>query len=146
MVGAGEQRSGRAGGTSSALWGAVLTAVGHALGDRDPVDPPGQARAARAGLEALQRIGKAEPGDKTMLDAFLPFVETLESEKAAGTSIEAAWRKAADVTTASAQATAPWRPRIGRARPLAERSVGHPDAGAVSFAYIVRTIAEELNS
>lgn len=146
LIGAGEQWSARAGGTSGALWGAVLSAVGHALGDSDPVDPAAQARAARAGLEALQRIGKAEPGDKTMVDAFLPFVKTLESEVSAGTSIGTAWRKAADVTNSSAQATAPWRPRIGRARPLAERSVGHPDAGAVSFAYIVGTIADEMNS
>ena len=146
LVGAGEQWSAQAGGTSGALWGAVLSAGGHALGDTDPVDAAVQARAVRAGLDALVRIGKAEPGDKTMLDAFLPFVTTLEAEISAGTPLAAAWSKAADVAHDSAQATAPWRPRIGRARPLADRSVGHADAGAVSFAHIVRTIAEKMGS
>ena len=145
LIGAGEQWSAQAGGTSGALWGSVLSAGGQALGDTDPVGPSTQARAVRAGLEALVRIGKAEPGDKTMLDAFLPFVATLEAEISAGTPLAAAWGKAADVAHDSAQATAPWRPRIGRARPLADRSVGHADAGAVSFAYIVRTIAEEMS-
>lgn len=145
LVGAGGQWSAQAGGTSGALWGAVLAAAGRALGDSDPVDSAAQARAARAAVEALQRIGKAAPGDKTMLDAFLPFVETLEAEVSAGTTMAEAWRKAADVTNSAALATAPWRPRIGRARPLAERSVGHADAGAVSFAYIVRTVADGMN-
>ncbi|MDP9428122.1 MAG: dihydroxyacetone kinase family protein [Actinomycetota bacterium] len=146
LVGAGEEWSAQAGGTSGALWGAMLAAAGQAVGDDRPVDPPAQARAARAALEALQRVGKAEPGDKTMLDAFIPCVQTLEAEMQRGASIAEAWRKAAEATESAAQATAPMRPRIGRARPLAERSVGHADAGAVSFAYIVRTIADQVDA
>ena len=144
LAGAGAQWSERAGGTSGALWGAVLAAAGGALGDEASVDGPAQARAARSALEALERIGGAQPGDKTMLDAFVPAVEALESEIAAGSSAAQAWQRAADVAEAAAQATAPLRPLIGRARPLAERSVGHPDAGAVSFAHIVRTIASQV--
>jgi dihydroxyacetone kinase len=68
----------------------------------------------------------------------------LESEVQAGKPIGEAWRKAAEAAESAAQATAPMRPRIGRARPLAERSVGHADAGAVSFGYIVRTIADRM--
>ena len=141
---AGEQWSAQAGGTSGALWGAMLAAAGRALGDTDPVDAAAQVRAAREALDALQRVGKAEPDDKTMLDAFIPCVQTLESEVQAGKPIGEAWRKAAEAAEAAAQATAPMRPRIGRARPLAERSVGHADAGAVSFGYIVRTIADRM--
>lgn len=146
LAGAGEEWSAQAGGTSGALWGAVLAAAGQALGDDRPVDAAAQVRAARAAVDALQRVGKAQPEDKTMLDAFLPCVQTLEAELADGTPIGEAWRKAADATEAAARATAPMRPRIGRARPLAERSVGHPDAGAVSFAYIVRTIAGQMGA
>lgn len=145
LAGAGSLWSERAGGTSGALWGGVLAAAGSALGDTDAVDPAAQARAARAAFEALQRIGGAHLGDKTMLDAFGPAVETLETEVAAGTPVRQAWSRAADAAEAAARATAPMRPLIGRARPLAERSIGHPDAGAVSFACILRTIADQMN-
>lgn len=144
LAGAGERWSEQAGGTSGALWGAMLAAAGHSLGDTEPVDAAATVRAARVAVETLTRIGKAEPGDKTMLDAFLPCVEALEAELNAGSSLAEAWRKAAEAAEAGAQATAPMRPRIGRARPLADRSVGHADAGAVSFAYIVRTIADRM--
>jgi len=144
LAGAGAQWSERAGGTSGALWGAVLAAAGSALGDTDGVDAQAHARAARASLDALLRVGGAKPGDKTMVDAFIPAVETLEAEIAAGTPVAQAWAKAADAAQAGADATAPMRPLIGRARPLADRSVGHADAGAVSFALIVRTIADRL--
>jgi D-erythrulose 4-kinase len=144
LAGAGEQWSAQAGGTSGALWGAMLAAAGRALGDNDPVDAAAQVRAAREALDALQRIGKAQPDDKTMLDAFIPCVQTLESEVLAGKPTGEAWLKAAEAAEAAAEATAPLRPRIGRARPLAERSVGHADAGAVSFGYIVRTIADQM--
>lgn len=144
LAGAGAQWSEQAGGTSGALWGASLTAAASALGDQDPADPAAHARAARAALDALVRVGGAEPGDKTMLDAFIPSVETLEAEIEAGTPVETAWAKAAERAEEAAQATAPMRPKVGRARPLAERSVGHPDAGAVSFALIIRTVADQI--
>lgn len=141
---AGEQWSAQAGGTSGALWGAMLTAAGRALGDVDAVDAAAQVRAVREALEALRRVGKAEPDDKTMLDALIPCVRTLESQVRAGKPIGEAWRQAAEAAEAAAQATAPLRPRIGRARPLAERSVGHADAGAVSLGCVVRTIANRM--
>lgn len=144
LAGAGAQWSEQAGGTSGALWGAALTAAGAALGDDDPVDAAAHGRAARAALDALVRIGGAELGDKTMLDAFIPTVQTLEAELEAGTPVAQAWARAAETAEAAAQATAPLRPRVGRARPLADRSVGHPDAGAVSFAHIVRTVSDQL--
>lgn len=145
LAGAGALWSERAGGTSGALWGAALAAAGHALGDIDTVDPSAHARAARAALDALSRVGGAQLGDKTMLDAFVPAVAALESAIEAGDSPAEAWRKAADTAQEAADATAPMRPRIGRARPLADRSVGHADAGAVSFAHIVRTIADQVS-
>lgn len=144
LAGAGALWSERAGGTSGALWGAVLAAAGSALGDDDGVDLRAQAKAVRQSLEALQRVGGAQPGDKTMLDAFIPAVEAFEAEVDAERTAKEAWNAAANAAEAAAQATAPLRPRIGRARPLAERSVGHPDAGAVSFAHMVRTIADQI--
>lgn len=145
LMGAGAQWSAQAGGTSGALWGAILAAVGHVVGDQQEVTDAVQKEAARAALDTLKRIGKAELGDKTMLDALAPAVEAFEAEVDAGTPIGAAWRKAADAAQSAAEATAPMRPRIGRARPLAERSIGHADPGAVSFAYMVRALADRMS-
>ena len=79
-----------------------------------------------------------------MLDALLPFVEDLERRVAGGEAWQSAWAAAADVATEAAKATADMRPKVGRARPLAERSVGTPDAGATSLAMCARTVAESF--
>jgi dihydroxyacetone kinase len=132
---AGRAWQAKAGGTSGALWGAALVAVGDRLGDdpeeisdRDVVD------ALRSGQDAIQRLGKCELGDKTMLDALGPFVMALDGEVSAGRPLSLAWAVAAVVAERAAKDTAPMTPRVGRARPLAERSVGTPDAGATSLA------------
>jgi dihydroxyacetone kinase len=62
----------------------------------------------------------------------------------AGEPLASAWANAAAESERAAQATASLRPRVGRARPLADRSVGTPDAGAVSMALCLRTVAEVL--
>lgn len=132
---AGRAWQDKAGGTSGALWGAALDAIGHRLGDeRDEIRAADAAAAVRAGLDAIQSLGNAQPGDKTMVDALVPFVDALDAGIAAGLPLSAAWRDAAAVAHQAAQDTAPLTPKLGRARPLAERSVGTPDAGAVSLA------------
>jgi dihydroxyacetone kinase len=88
----------------------------------------------------LQSFSKAELGDKTMLDALFPFVDTLVGQVDAGAAITDAWQSAADACRTAAEATAPLVPKIGRARPLAERSVGTPDPGAISLGLIVTAI------
>jgi dihydroxyacetone kinase len=92
----------------------------------------------------LQGFSKAELGDKTMLDALFPFLDTLVGQVDAGASISEAWRSAADACRSAAEATASLVPKIGRARPLAERSVGTPDPGAVSLGLIVTAIGDVL--
>ena len=96
----------------------------------------------RDGYDALVRLGGAAPGDKTMLDALLPFVEELERRVAGGEPWQAVVAAAADVAADAARSTADMRPKVGRARPLAERSVGTPDAGATSLAMCARTVAD----
>ena len=142
---AGEAWAAKAGGTSGVLWGAALQAVGDRLGDRaDRITASDVADAVAAGLVALQTLGKAELGDKTMLDALIPFVGALEQQISTGADLATAWTTAAEISEQAARATADLRPRIGRARPLAERSVGTPDAGAVSMALCLRTVARVL--
>ena len=72
------------------------------------------------------------------------FVDELERRVGEGEAWQQAWAAAADVATEAAQATAEMRPKVGRARPLAERSVGTPDAGATSLAMCARTVAESF--
>ncbi|MBS1695532.1 MAG: D-erythrulose 4-kinase [Actinobacteria bacterium] len=142
LAAAGREWAAKAGGTSGVLWGAMLSALGARLGDTGRPNSQTVAAGMRDGYAALIQLGGAAPGDKTMLDALLPFVEELERRTGAGEQWQDAWRAAAEVATEAARATADLRPRVGRARPLAERSVGTPDAGATSLAMCARTVAE----
>ena len=142
LTAAGKEWAAKAGGTSGVLWGALLSALGARLGDTGKPDSATVAIGMRDGYDALIRLGGAAPGDKTMLDALLPFVEELQRRVADGQSWQQAWRAAAEVATDAARATADLRPKVGRARPLAERSLGTPDAGATSLAMCARTVAE----
>ncbi|MEH3155576.1 MAG: dihydroxyacetone kinase family protein [Gordonia paraffinivorans] len=144
LAAAGSAWASQAGGTSGVLWGAMLTAIGAALGDTGRPDGTAIAQGVRDGYDALIALGGAAPGDKTMLDALGPFVDDLEQGLADGSPWQEAWTHAADVATTAAADTAQMRPRVGRARPLAERSVGTPDAGATSLAMCAQTVASEL--
>lgn len=144
---AGSEWAARAGGTSGVLWGAFLTAIGARIGDTTvEVTAPDVAAAVRAGADELMSLGKAQVGDKTMVDALVPFMDALDAAVANGTPLADAWRDAADVSVAAAAATADLRPRLGRARPLAERSLGTPDAGATSLSLVALAIADVLAS
>jgi dihydroxyacetone kinase len=96
-------------------------------------------------VDAITTLGKAKVGDKTMLDALVPFVDELDQLTSAGMPLAQAWSQAAATATEAADATAALRPLVGRARPLAEKSVGTPDAGAISIALCLRTASDVLN-
>jgi dihydroxyacetone kinase len=142
LAAAGKEWASKAGGTSGVLWGALLNALGARLGDTGRPDSDAVGAGMRDGYDALVRLGGAAPGDKTMLDALLPFVDELQRGVAAGEPWQQAWRSAADVATDAASATAELRPKVGRARPLADRSVGTVDAGATSLAMCAHAVAE----
>jgi len=144
LTAAGDAWSERAGGTSGALWGAGLIAAGTALGNAESYGPSEVAAAVSAFATAIRELGGAQPGDKTMVDALVPFIETLERSTEAGTDLASALSDAAAAAVRAAQATADLRPKLGRARPLAEKSVGHADPGATSFAQIAATLSDAL--
>jgi D-erythrulose 4-kinase len=139
---AGKEWAAKAGGTSGVLWGALLSALGARLGDIGRPDSATVAAGIRDGYDALIKLGGAAPGDKTMLDALLPFADELERRVSDGEPWQQAWAAAAEVATDAARATADMRPKVGRARPLADRSVGTPDAGATSLAMCAVTVAD----
>ena len=135
----------RAGGTSGAIWGLGLRAASGALDDATAITPDQVRQAATTALENVMRLGGARPGDKTLVDAFAPFAETLAAGIENGQPVALAWKKAVKAAHDAAEATASLLPKLGRARPHAERSRGHRDAGAVSFALVVRTIGEMID-
>ena len=141
---AGDAWADRAGGTSGALWGLALRTWSTAFSDDQAITPDAVAKGARAGLESIERLGRAKVGDKTLVDAFDPFVSTLASHVAQGQSLVNAWSEAAKAATAAADATAQLTPKMGRARSHTVRSLGYPDAGAISLALCARVVAAEL--
>ena len=128
------------GGTSGALWGALLGALAGELDDWHAPSADALSLGVRAGADAVHERGHAELGDKTMLDALVPIADKFASALAAGLELRLAWQQAAAAGEAAAAATAALVPRIGRARPHAQRSVGSPDPGAVSLALVARAV------
>ncbi|MFC0268185.1 dihydroxyacetone kinase family protein [Kushneria aurantia] len=141
---AGDAWADRAGGTSGAIWGALLHSLAMAMGDDKKPDAATIARGVEEALDNIMTFGKAKVGDKTLVDVLSPFSDTLSERVEAGDALAQAWQKAAERADEAAQATADLRPKIGRARPLAEKSLGTPDAGAVSLAMIVRAVQDVL--
>ncbi|MFC7848047.1 dihydroxyacetone kinase family protein [Arthrobacter sp. NPDC057388] len=141
---AGDAWAARAGGTSGVLWGAGLRAFGEALGNSQVPGAAELSAAVTAFSGRITGLGKAEVGDKTMVDALLPFAETLARRTGEGAGAEAAWQEAAAAAASAAAATATLRPLKGRARPLAEKSLGTPDPGATSLAMIFTVLGEHL--
>jgi D-erythrulose 4-kinase len=141
---AGDAWADRAGGASGALWGLALRAWSGALADDAPIEAADIAKGAADALATVKRLGAARVGDKTLVDAFEPFITVLARELEAGQSLAVAWGKAAEVAVRAAEETAPLTPKLGRARPLAARSVGHPDAGASSLAMCAKVVGKFL--
>lgn len=144
MVAAGNAFGDRAGGTSGILWGIFISAIGNALGNTEKVDAEKLYGALELATETLVNKSKAKLGDKTMLDTLLPFIDSLDEQLGDGKNMADAWKHASEVAQKCADATAALSPKIGRARPLAERSVGTPDPGAISMALIIKVVGDVI--
>jgi dihydroxyacetone kinase len=142
---AGDAWSDKAGGTSGAIWGAALEALGRALGNESRPSAAQVAEAVHAATEAGLAFG-AVPGDKTMVDALVPFDEVLTARTAAGDDLATAWSAASAAATTAADGTADLQPRMGRARTHGEDAVGTPDAGAISFGLITAAVLSTLTT
>ncbi|WP_129657212.1 dihydroxyacetone kinase family protein [Rothia uropygialis] len=139
---AGRSWAMQAGGTSGVLWGASLEAAANTIDDAaESFTGEDLVRAVRTFADSMVTLGGAKVGDKTLLDALLPFADTLESQEG---DLREVWGKATEAAKDSAEKTAELRPQKGRARPLAEKSVGHPDPGAVSMAMILELLGKSL--
>mgnify|MGYP001940692172 CR=1 FL=1 len=134
------------GGASGPLFGTFFMRLGQDAGDADSLDVAGLAKALRAGYEGVVARGKAEPGDKTMLDAWEPALKALDEAAASGDDAADAIAKAADAADAGRDATKELVAKKGRASYLGERALGHLDPGAASTALLVRALADELKA
>lgn len=144
LVHAGTAWAESAGGTSGALWGAALTAAGRALSDERASDDAAKGQALLDAVDAVRRLGGAEVGDKTMIDAAVPFSGELRKGLDAGTPLAEAITAAAEVAQQAARDTADMTARLGRSRVLGDKSLGTPDPGAVSFSLLMQALGEHL--
>lgn len=138
----GRQLISSVGGASGPLYGTLLRTAGKQLGDGGTATPQELCAALRAGIEGVGRLGKAEPGDKTMMDALIPAVDALAFALDSGAGLTAALAAARIAADEGASATVPMQARKGRASYLGGRSVGHQDPGATSSALLVTAFAK----
>lgn len=136
--------SDRAGGTSGALWGLILGAIAARLGDAGTPSPAAVAAGVADAVHTVQTHGGAELGDKTLVDALVPFSVALSDALDAGLPLTGAWTAAAAAARSAADATSDLLPRRGRARTHGTASIGTPDPGAHSLALIAGATAGAL--
>jgi dihydroxyacetone kinase-like protein len=130
------------GGAAGPLYGTWFLRFGAAAAGRAALSLEDLEGALAAAVEGVRQRGKAEPGDKTMVDALEPALDALRRCRAEGGSAAAALRATADSADEGARATTPLVARKGRASYLGERSAGHQDPGATSSALLLRALAE----
>lgn len=126
----------RMGGASGALYGTLFLRMGIVLKDRESATAAEWRAALEAGLAGVQARGKANPGDKTMVDALAPAVAAFATASDLGSALAAASAAAA----AGAEQTAAMVAKFGRAKFAGERAIGHVDAGARSMALVFATL------
>ena len=132
------------GGAAGPLYGTLFMQMGQAAAGKSELDLAGFTEALDAGVQGVIKRGKAEPGDKTMLDALGPALDALR--EADGDDIAGALERAAEAAREGMEATVPLVARKGRASYLGERSAGHQDPGATSSHLLLKTAAEAVGS
>ena len=134
----------KVGGAGGPLYGTLFMQMGTAAAGKSELSVEDWASAVDAGLKGVRARGKAEPGDKTMIDALSPAAEALSKAAAADASLSEALSSAARAAEDGMKATIPLVARKGRASYLGERSAGHQDPGATSSFLLMKTAAETL--
>lgn len=134
------------GGASGPLYGTLFLRFGAAAGDAAELDAQGFAAALEAGVAGIVARGKAELGDKTMVDVLTPALEGYREAIEAGAELGAALQQTAEIAAQARDATEPLVAKKGRASYLGERSAGHIDPGSASSAMLFATLAEVVNA
>jgi dihydroxyacetone kinase-like protein len=133
----------KVGGAAGPLYGTAFLRASSALGDKEEVSAEDAAEALEAALGGIKQRGKAEVGDKTIVDALEPAVEAAK-EAAGGGGVAGVFRSAADAAKEGAESTVPLTARRGRASYLGARAAGHQDPGATSTYMLLDAAARAL--
>jgi phosphoenolpyruvate---glycerone phosphotransferase subunit DhaL len=132
----------KAGGAAGAVFGTLFRAGSAAFDERSVLDAEGLAGFLTRGLEGVEKRGGAKPGQKTMIDALAPAAAAAEAAIANG--LVAAVRNATEAAKGGVEATKGMIATTGKARTLGERSLGHPDPGAVSMSLILEAMRDYI--
>lgn len=130
------------GGAGGPLYGTLFLQLGVASAGKVELAPEDWRAALEAAVAGVVARGKAEPQDKTMVDALTPARDAYVAALADGAALGDALRASADAAEEGMRATIPLVARKGRASYLGERSAGHQDPGATSSALLLRTVAD----
>jgi dihydroxyacetone kinase len=132
------------GGSSGPFYAVLLLRAANSLRVGNMDDPKAWAKASLDACDAISELGGATAGDRTMLDALVPFANALTTALEQGSSTAEALEAAVCAAEAGAEATAQMIPRRGRSSYLGDRAIGHPDPGAVAVAVWLRGAASAL--
>jgi phosphoenolpyruvate---glycerone phosphotransferase subunit DhaL len=134
------------GGASGPLFGTAYLKAAQAAGTASSLDADAVVAVLTAARDGVVSRGKAESGDKTMIDAWTPAVDAAAAAAADGATPQAVLVAAAEAAATGAAATEPLVARKGRASYLGERAIGHRDPGAQSTAYILQAAVDAANA
>lgn len=132
------------GGASGPLYGTAFMRAASLLSDHYTVSESQIVAALEASLEGIKARGKAQQGEKTMIDAIAPALAVLKEAQGSDEPFVEALRRAVAAAEAGMEATIPMKATKGRASYLGERSIGHQDPGATSAFYILRAMLEVM--
>lgn len=141
LYGIGETLQQVLGGSSGPLYGVLFLRAASSLQGKGSGDMAAWAAAFGEACEAVSEMGGARVGDRTMLDALVPFAETLRREAVRGMPVRATLDASVSAAEDGARATADLMPRRGRSSYLGERALGHADPGAIAATLWLRAIA-----
>jgi len=133
------------GGASGPLYGTMFMQMGNATAGKMELTLDDWVAALQAGYDGVLMRGKAQPGDKTMVDALTPALNELKAQRDKGASVPDALAASAQAAEQGMKETIPLVARKGRASYLGERSAGHQDPGATSSYYLLKAAAETWN-
>ena len=136
----------KVGGAAGPLYGTAFLRASAALSDKEDLSPEDVARATEAALSGVKQRGKAEEGDKTMVDALAPATEAARAAADSGKSAAEVFKAAAEAAREGARATVPLTARRGRASYLGARAAGHMDPGAHSAYLLLDAAARALGA
>lgn len=132
----------KVGGSSGPLYGTAFMKAGMTIGAKNEMDMTDFLGALETGIEGIKARGRSTTGEKTMLDAMVPALETMKEQQSAGADTKKILEAGVAAAQAGVEATKPMVATKGRASYLGERSIGHQDPGATSFTLMLQVIAQ----